>query len=85
MLYLKVNLFSELYPFLYGKSKELDLMIHRLQDTLELEIQTQRDLRQILGTMDVLLTASEFNSNFDASDQLETAKPLGRIVSSQKQ
>lgn len=64
--------FIELYPFVYGKSAELDTLIDRFQEILGLEIETQKELRSLLGVMDVLVSASEFSSAEVQADIIES-------------
>ncbi|GAV03211.1 hypothetical protein RvY_13670 [Ramazzottius varieornatus] len=66
------QLFWELYPFVYGKSAELDALIDRFQEILGLEIETQKELRGLLGVMDVLVSASEFSSAEVQADIIES-------------
>ncbi|OWA51356.1 U3 small nucleolar RNA-associated protein 15-like protein [Hypsibius exemplaris] len=70
------DLFFEQYPWIYGKSKQVDTFINRLQEILTLEIDNQKELKLIVGNMDALFSASRLNSAEAQAELLNSQKPV---------
>ncbi|XP_055346766.1 U3 small nucleolar RNA-associated protein 15 homolog [Paramacrobiotus metropolitanus] len=83
------DLLWKVYPCMYGRLNRLDELISKFQDVLQREVDSQVQLKLIMGRMDVLINASNFNnfamdfqsdSDLDDNADVPTNVPSANVV-----